>query len=181
MTEYVNFTYKSIGNFVKLLATIKYEKTHNANEISVWHERFDNDESDELFESFLGELFPTGKTLEPEDIELVMNYADRFLEKDKQAQEIRNGYIKAKNYYWVYFKIDNIVYPCDYAKHAAKITEICMDYFKGVYDIDIDYLKKFIIDNFEIKSDNSTIQTIANDARFISMEIILSNIKGATE
>ena len=173
MTEQFHFRYKSIGNFSKLLATILYEKSHSDMEIGIWHERFDNDESDDLFESFLVELFPDGKTLQPEDIEVLMNYAERFLKKDKQAQDIRNLHIKAHNHYWVYFKPDNIVHPCEYAKHTDKIREICADFFKDFGDIDLDYLQKFILENFEINSDNSTVQSIASDARFIALYIML--------
>lgn len=177
MKQTMHFTYKSIGNFSKLLATILFEKSHSDREIGIWHERFDNDESDELFESFLVELFPEGKTLQTEDIEVLMNYAERFLEKDKRAQDIRNEHIKRSTPYWVYFKIDNIVHPCDYARHTQKIKEICADYFKDFDDIELDYLQKFIIENFEIKSNNSTISQIASDAHYILLEILRINKK----
>lgn len=171
MTEQLHFRYKSIGNFSKLLTTILYEKSHSDMEIGIWHKRFDNDESDDLFESFLVEMFPEGKTLQQEDIEALMHRAHRFLEKDKQAQDIRNFYIKAHTPYWVYFKPDNIVYPCEFTKHSEKIREICADFFKDFEDIDLDYLQKFILENFEIKSDNSTVQSIAKDARFIALDM----------
>ena len=178
MTEQLHFRYKSIGNFSKLLATILYEKSHSDMEIGIWHERFDNDESDELFESFLVEMFPEGKTLEEKDIEALMNRAHRFLQKDKQAQDIRNIYIKARNTYWVYFKPDNIVYPCKFANHSKKIGEICADFFKDFEEeIDIEYLRKFILENFEIRSDNSTIQHIARDARFIALDMQIRKLE----
>ena len=53
MTEYINFTYKSIGNLCHLLLNIQYEKTHTPREISVFHQRFDNDETDNLIEEIL--------------------------------------------------------------------------------------------------------------------------------
>lgn len=178
MTEQLHFRYKSIGNFSRLLATILYEKSHSDMEIGIWHERFDNDESDDLFESFLVEMFPEGKTLQQEDIEALTNRAHRFLEKDRRAQDIRNFHIKAHNPYWVYFKPDNIVYPCEYARHSKKIGEICADFFKDFdEEIDIEYLRKFILENFEIKSDNSTIQRIASDARFIALGIQIRKLE----
>lgn len=161
-----------------MLTTITYEKSHSARDISIWHERFDNAESDQLFEQFLVELFPEGKTIDVEDIGLVMNYAERFLEKDERAKEIKNNYVKRESYYWVHFKIDNVVHPCEFAQHSSMVTEICVDYFKDFEDIDLDYLKKFILEHFEIRSDNTTIQQIAQNVQFIALEIMRHNKKG---
>ena len=168
----VNFSYKSIGNFVKLLATIRYENTHEGHDIAVWHERFDDDAEDELFERFLVELFPEGKTIQPEDINAVVHRAERFLETDKKAQNSRNKYVKLDNPYWVYFKPENKVYPCDFGDHSKIIRQICKDFFKGFDDVDSDYLKNFIRNNFEICSDNTTIERIAKDAAFIRRAIV---------
>ena len=178
MVECLHFTYQSIGNFAKLLTTITYEKNHSARDIAIWHERFDNAESDELFEQFLVELFPEGQTLDVEDIELVMNYAERFLEKDERAQEIRNNYVKRNSKNWVHFKIDNVVYPCEFAQHSSTVTQICVDYFKDFEHVDLDYLNKFILENFEIRSDNTTIQQVAQNTRYIGLEIMRRNRKG---
>lgn len=47
MTEKLYFSYKSIGNYIKLLATIKFENTHNAEDITIWHEKLiENNEAD---------------------------------------------------------------------------------------------------------------------------------------
>ena len=181
MEQYVHFSYKSIGNFVKLLATIQYEKTNSGRDIAIWHERFDNDDADELFEQFLYELFSEGKTLQIEDIELVTTHAARFLEKDEKAKEIRNDYIKRTSTYWVHFKVDNIVYPCEYAKHTETVMNICADYFKGFEDISVDYIKKFIRENFEIQSDNTTIEKISGDAAYICRTILICRELAKTE
>ena len=172
--ETVNFSYKSIGNFVKLLATIRYENTHEGHDIAVWHERFDDDAEDKLFESFLEELFPEGKTIQPEDINAVIHKAERFLETDKKGQDIRNKYIKLEYPYWVYFKPENKVYPCQFAEHSKTIAQICKNFFKGFDDIDLDYLKNFIRNNFEIRSDNTTIDRIIRDAAFIGRSIVFN-------
>lgn len=175
MERTVNFAYKSIGNFVKLLATIRYENSHKGHDVAIWHERFDDDANDELFERFLVELFPEGKTINPEDIDAVIHKAERFLETDEQAQNIRNKYTKLKSPYWVYFKPTNTVYPCNFADHSKVIQQICSDFFKGFDDIDVDYLKNFIQSNFEIRSSMSTVGKIANDAKFIRMAILFDN------
>lgn len=176
MTETVNFTYKSIGNFVRLLATIKYEQIHNPREIAVWHERFDNDESDELFETFLEKLFPNGSTIDIPQIEQLVSYIENFMDRDKETRKIRNKYIKFDNPYWVYFKINDVVTPCRFGDHAKVIQDILLDYFKD-FDLDDFYLKRFIMSNFEIKSDNSDIEKIANDSKWITKRIRLNGIR----
>lgn len=168
MMKQVSFTYKSIGNFAKLLSTILYEKEHTAKEITLWHMRYDGEETDALFEQFLEELFPAGGTLNVEEIKVLTNHAERFLNKDDLAIQQRAQYEKREYKSWVYFKIDKKVFPCDFAKHQETIKNICVDYFKGFEKIDRGYLKKFILENFEIRSDNSTIERIANDVLYIA-------------
>lgn len=167
MTETLNFTYKSIGNFVRLLSTVKYEQTHNPREIAIWHERFDNDESDNLFETFLKTLFPEGGTIDVEHIEQLIKYIDNWLDKDEETRQIRNKYIKLDNPYWVYFKIDDIVTPCRFGDHARIVEDICLEYFKDCENVSENKIRRFILDNFEIRSDNTDISRIANDAPFI--------------
>lgn len=169
----VHFTYKSIGNFVRLISTVKFEKTHNNREIAIWHEIFDDEDGDELFEKFLVELYPEGKTIQPEDVETIINRAVRFLMKDEKARQIRNRYTKLDNTYWVYFKPDDIVFACEYAQHAEKVREICKDYFKDFDEIDPDFLREFILTNFEICSDNTTIERIAKDSKYMCMTILI--------
>ena len=82
-TEQIHFSYKSIGNFAKLLATILYEKEHSGKEITLWHLRYDNDEADDLFEQFLNDIFPDRGMLNIEEIQQLMNYAANFLLKDQ--------------------------------------------------------------------------------------------------
>ena len=174
MTKQINFTYKSIGNFSKLLSTILYEKEHTAKEITLWHLRFDGEETDDLFEKFLYELFPNGGTLNVEEIKLLTKHAEKFLFKDPIAKQQRVEYEKREYTLWVYFKIDQTVIPCEFAQHQETIRKICIDYFKDfeINDITPDYIKKFIIDNFEIRSDNLTVERIANDSLYIFHSIV---------
>lgn len=175
MTEQVYFSYKSIGNFAKLLSTILYEKEHTAKEITLWHLRYDGEEADDLFEQFLNELFPEGGMLDVEEIKLLTNYAERFLFKDQLAKQQRVNYEKREYNNWVYFKIDQKLVPCDFAKHQETISQICVDYFKDFEMVDEDYIKKFILENFEIRSDNSTVERIANDSLYIVHSINFSS------
>lgn len=167
----LHFTYQSIGNLCRLLATIQFEKEASSRDISIWHQRFDREECDALFEKFLSDIYPEGATIGKEEINNLVSYAERFLDNDKEAQQIAVEYDKLSNPYWVYFKIDNKVYPCDFCRHSETITQICAEYFKGFEEIDLSYLQKFIIENFEIKSRNSTVKSIANDARYIALKI----------
>ena len=95
--------------------------------------------------------------------------------KRKRSETIMSNEVQ-KN--WVHFKIDNVVYPCEFAQHSSTVTEICVDYFKDFEQVDLDYLNKFILENFEIRSDNTTIQQIAQNARYIGLEIMRHNKKG---
>ncbi len=175
MTEQIAFTYKSIGNFAKLLSTILYEKEHTAKEITLWHLRYDGEETDDLFEQFLNELFPNGGTLDVGEIKLLTNHAERFLCKDPLAIQQRVSYEKREYNSYVYFKIDQKVVPCEFAQHQQTVREICEDYFKDFETIDKDYVKKFILENFEIRSDNSSIERIANDCEYIARCINFSS------
>ena len=174
--ETLNFSYESVGNFIRLLSTINFENTHDSEDIAIWHERFDNDESDDLFESFLEKLFPEGKTIEAEDVETIMNYAEHFLETDIEARRMRANYRKITYGSYVYFKPDiNVIYA-EVGKHADIVQRICIDYFKDFdhdYSISPEMVKKFILNYFEVKSDNSTLEKIANDCDYIATCISL--------
>lgn len=177
MKETVHFSYKSIGNFCRLLVTILYEKSHTPREISVFHQRFNRNECDELIEQFLYELFPNGATIDEKELIQLVSYIERFMTKDKETQDLFVSYDKAHYRYYVYFKPDNIVYECNFAQHATTIRDICIDYFKGftLDELDPKYVRKFIIENFEIKSNNSTIEQIANDNNYIIRCIAINN------
>lgn len=177
MMAQMHFSYKSIGNLCRLLATIQYEKSHTPREITVFHQRFDRDECDDLIEQFLCELFPDGVTVGVKEITQLISHIERFMAKDKETQDLFVAYDKHCYPFYVYFKPDNIVYECDFAHHSTKVRDICCDYFKGFTEEELDpeYLRKFITENFEIKSNNSTIEQIANDNLYIARCVILKN------
>lgn len=171
MGKKLYFKYQSIGNLCRLLATVTFEKTGSSRDITIWHERFDRIECDELFEKFLGEIYPEGATIGEEQINKLVLHAEKFLQTDKEAQQIAVNYDKQMHTYWVYFKIDNKIYPCKFCQHSKTITQICADYYKDFEKIDLEELQKFIKENFEIKSRNSTIEQIAKDAQYIALNI----------
>lgn len=173
MSEKIGFTYKSIGNFCHLLLNIQYEKTHTSREITVFHQRFDNDETDNLIEEILIKLFPNGASIGEKELIQLTSYVENYMLKDKTTQDLFVEYDKLHYPYYVYFKPDNIVYECDYAQHNRVVRDICCDFFKDFDDIDPLYIKKFILENFEISSDNSTVESISNDYNFIAREILI--------
>lgn len=177
MRKKLNFTYESIGNYVRLLCTLQYESSHTGKECSLWHKRFDAEDGDDLFESFLEELYPQGGTIDIESVGCLTARAEQFLTQDDTAIQQRVEYEKLEYPNWVYFKIDRKVIPCEYAKHQETVCHVCMDYFKDCDDIDLDYLRRFILNNFEIKSSNSTLSAIAEDAAYIARSVILKNLE----
>ena len=179
MSKKISFTYKSIGNLCHLLLNIQYEKTHSPREITVFHQRFDNDKTDNLIEEILIKLFPNGVTIGEKEIIQLTSYIENFMLQDKATQDLFVKYDKRCYPHYVYFKPDNIVYECGFAEHSEKVRNICCDFFKGFTneDLNCEYIKTFIKENFEIKSDNSTIEQIANDNAYIMSCINIQNLR----
>ena len=60
------------------------------------------------------------------------------------------------------------VYACSFARHEETIIDILTAFFgKSIGDYSLCALKQFILNSFEIKSDNSSVRSIAEDAEFI--------------
>ena len=173
MTEKLHFTYQSIGNICRLFVNIQFEKTKSKRDISVLHQRFDK-ESDDLFEDFACKLFPEGATIGETEINQLVEYVYRFMQTDEECKGLYAEYDKRNYGSYVYFIPDKKVYEAAFGHHTDIVKNICCDFFKGFKDIDIDYLKKFILENFEIASDFTTVERVANDARFIKECIIFA-------
>ena len=174
MSERLHFKYQSIGNIVRLLITIQFEKTRPDRDIFVYHRRLDK-EKDNFFENCLLELYPNGVTIGENEINQLIQWTDNFLLKDKEAKHLYTEWDKQHLTSYVYFKIDDKVYPAYYLSHFGIVKDICCDYFKGFEKIDIDYLQRFILENFEIASDFTSPASVANDARYIANCICLGS------
>lgn len=176
MTETIHFKYKSVENFVRLLVTIQYEKTHNAREIHLFHRRFDK-ENDDIFYQFLIELFPEGGNIGEEELKALVKHIEHFLDTDEEAKDISVEWDMQHQSSYVFFKIDKKVYNCSYASHQQTVKNICVDYFKGFdpHELSVEMVEKFITENFVVKSDFSTAETIARDARYIRDCIIFND------
>lgn len=167
MSEKLYFKYQSIGNIVRLLITIQFEKIKIKRDIYVFHKRFDT-EKDDVFEDFLLELYPNGVTIGENEINQLVERVSNFLSKDSKSQHWYVKWDKEHITSYVYFKIDNKVYPAHYLSHFGIVKDICCDYFKGFDNIDVNYLRQFILENFEIASDFTSPVSVAQDAEYIA-------------
>lgn len=163
--ETLHFTYESPENLVRLLVGINYEKTHSMREISIYRERLDKEE-DSFFYKIMCELYPDGCTIDVKQIQEITDRIHSFLETDEEAKDIRLRYEMHDCKSYVYYKLDKHLYPCKVGEHAMIIRECCVDYFK---DVEIEQttpekVRQFILDNFIIKSEFSTLKGIANDS-----------------
>lgn len=98
----------------------------------------------------------------------MVEFTANFLSKDKESKHLYVEWDKSHINSYVYFKIDDKVYPAYYLSHFSIVKDICCDYFKGFDKVDIDYLQRFIIENFEIASDFTSPASVAQDARYIA-------------
>lgn len=169
----LHFKVKSPANFVNLACTILFEKCDKLKELGVvWREVFDDSKGDQLFQEFMEELFPEGCTIGQKEIVQIMNKAIRFLETDVSCLEIKARYDKMRFPYYVYFEPLHKVYECEFAEHEDTVIRILEDFFgESIVDYDTEKLKNFIISSFEIRSDNSTVFSIAKDAEYIQRAI----------
>lgn len=171
--ELLHFSVKSPANFTKLCCTIRFENSDKMKELGyVWHKVFDGFEGDQLFQSFMEELFPEGCVIGENELIRITNRAIRFLETDVSCLDIKAEYDKRRFTYYVYFVPIRKVFECGFAQHEDTVIQILTDFFgKSIADFEPDKLKRFIISSFEICSDNSSISSIASDVHFIQREV----------
>ena len=171
--EKLHFTYSSIENIVRLLITVRFENSKDAKDITIFHQRFDN-EPDETFRGFLEEVFPNGGELGTDEIDNLVEYIYAYMQREDKCRDLYVEYDKRRYSSYVYFIPDKDLRYADTGRHAGIVQAICCDYFKGFDDeIDLSYLKRFISENFEIKSDFSTLERILLDAEYIKDQIDL--------
>lgn len=140
------------------------ERAGDSREITVYHQRFDR-EPDVIYETFLTKLYPNGCTIGEQELKALVNQIRNFMETDETSVHLFLEYDKKHMESYVLFDLDNKIQFAPLGEHTQLIQNAVMDYFKDfdIDDIDTDYVYKFIMDNFEIKSDCSTLKQIAND------------------
>lgn len=119
------------------------------------------------------EVLPEGGTIDIPELEAIKAKAIHYLETDEQALELQADYDKFVLDSWVYFKPYHKVYGVGFAEHNEKVREILADFFDEIDDYDIDKFKRFIRENFEIGSVNTTLDNIIADAENIHRYIVL--------
>lgn len=177
--EKLHFQAKSTANLVKLGCTILFEKGNKVDDLgTVWHEYFNGDTGDRLFQRFMEEAFPNGCVIGEKELMQITNKAISFLETDVSALEAKAAIDKRRFAYWVYFAPTHTVSGCWFAEHEETVIQILTNYFgKSIEDFTPDDLKRFIIASFEIRSDNSSVRSIADDAEFIQRAVRTRSVR----
>ena len=167
--ERLHFKTESPANFVKLACTILFEKRIEAAEwITTWHDVFDCSNGDQLFLRFMEELFPDGCTIGEKELNQITDRAVNYLQTETRCLDMKARRDKSWFTYWVFFIPEHKIYKCEFAQHEETIIEILAAFFgKAIADYSLDDLKCFILSSFEIRSDNSSVRSIAEDVEYI--------------
>lgn len=172
-TERLHFMVESPANFVRLACTILFEKREAMAEwAATWHDVFDCANGEQLFLQFMEELFPDGCTIGEKELKQITDRAVRYLQTETHCLDLKAGHDKSRFTYWVSFIPEHKVYGCEFARHEETIIEILTAFFgKSIAGYSLDTLKHFILRSFEIRSDNSSVRSIAEDVDFIQRAV----------
>lgn len=140
--EKLHFQAKSTANLVKLGCTILFQKGNKVDDLgTVWHEYFNGDTGDRLFQRFMEEAFPNGCVIGEKELMQITNKAISFLETDVSALEAKAAIDKRRFAYWVYFAPTHTVSGCWFAEHEETVIQILTNYFgKSIEDFAPDAL-----------------------------------------
>lgn len=171
--EQLHFMVESPANFVRLACTILFEKREAMAEwAATWHDVFDCANGEQLFLQFMEELFPDGCTIGEKELNRITDRAVRYLQTETRCLDLKAGHGKSRFTYWVSFIPEHKVYGCEFARHEETIIEILTAFFgKSIAGYSLDALKRFILRSFEIRSDNSSVRSIAEDVDFIQRAV----------
>lgn len=173
--EQLHFTIQSPENMVRLLVTVLFQKDEKELKKHgyIWSMLLDTDAGEEKFKQFMEEVLPNGGTIDLPELSLIKAKAIHYLETDPEALEMQADLDKVHYHSWVYFKPYHKVYPVGFAEHSEKVHELLAEYFDSIEDYDIDKFKRFIRENFEIRSDCTSLECIVADAENIHRYIVL--------
>lgn len=181
--EVLHFTYSSIGNIVNLCCTTEFERGPRFKELGyLWYKMFSGEKGDKAFEALVRAEYPEGCNFGIEETKHITEVAIRQLEglpgKDGifaiSQEEIANAKKeKAKNDVlsspsWVYCKpLDKAVY-CRFGDHTAAVIKLLGELFgESILEMSEENVGRTIRTNFEIRSDNTTLERLARDAEYI--------------
>lgn len=147
----VNFSYKSIENMVRLLVTCRLDQLKDVypNYSGIFYAVFDTVRGEQRLLKILEELYPDGKTITPEDVDVILARCIKYIddEGDECVRKYRNeeAYMTGS---WVYSKWNDKAYACDFGKHAQMIAELlCNFYGKSLLEQSDETISKFILMN----------------------------------
>lgn len=174
MPQLVSFSYKSIENLTRLLVICRFENSEYYKDYStIFYKVFDNEGGETLLSKLLEELYPNGKTITPEDVDVILARCIKYIddEEDECIRKYRNqlAYMTGS---WVYSKWNDKAYACDFGKHAQMISDLLVDFYgKSLLDQSDETISKFVKSNFVIKSDNSDLDKIADVKNIMSLVV----------
>lgn len=166
----LSFSYKSTGNLIHMITDVVFERSFHTSprDISVYHQRYDA-ESDEFFQGILERLYPDGCTIGETEITAVVEFIRGLMSRDEKCKDLYVDWDKHHSSSWVYFKPEKHFEYADTGEHMMIVTNIMCDFFKGMDDnsLSVDYIKKFILENFEIRSQVTNLKILSNNTDYI--------------
>ena len=171
--EQLHFMVESPANFVRLACTILFEKKKQ------WPNGLPHGMTcsivpmaNSFFFSSWKNFFPDGCTIGEKELNRITDRAVRYLQTETRCLDLKAGHDKSRFTYWVSFIPEHKVYGCEFARHEETIIEILTAFFgKSIAGYSLDTLKHFILRSFEIRSDNSSVRSIAEDVDFIQRAV----------
>ncbi len=169
----VNFSYKSIENMVRLLVTCRLDQLKDVypNYSGIFYAVFDNERGEQRLLKILEELYPDGKTITPEDVDVILARCIKYIddEEDECIRKYRNEEAYRTGS-WVYSKWNDRAYACDFSRHTEMIAELLVDFYgKSLLDQSDETISRFVKSNFIIQSDNSSLDKIADVKNVMSL------------
>lgn len=170
--EQLHFMVESPANFVRLACTILFEKEKQwlnglPHGMTCSIVPMANSFFFSSWKNFSRMAAPLGK-----ELNRITDRAVRYLQTETRCLDLKAGHDKSRFTYWVSFIPEHKVYGCEFARHEETIIEILTAFFgKSIAGYSLDTLKHFILRSFEIRSDNSSVRSIAEDVDFIQRAV----------
>ena len=176
-TQKIHFRVESPANVTALCVNILIEKDKDfLSEYGYAYRHFiNNDNLEKFVTNCIYEVLPKGGTITEEVIKTITNIVKNFVKNDEDCLEAQANHLKRTMNSWVYFKPFHKTYEAPFAHHADIALKCLREFFKGQKEIDLLYFKNFIFANFEVKSDNTTVNTLVGDAEYMLREILWAN------
>ncbi len=179
-TQKLNFRVQSPENFTALCVNILIEKDKDflSEHGYAYRHIIKNNKFENLVSDYMYEVLPEGGTITEEVLKKITGKVESFIKTDEECLEIEANHLKRTLDSWVYFKPFHKTYDTPFAHHSDVALKCLREFFKGSEELDLLYFKNFIFANFEVKSNNTTVSTLVNDAEYMLREIVWENRRG---